>query len=162
MSSSKRPAKKQQQDRKKKQGKDGIDEIFEKMDLNHDGRISVYELTKAARLLGLNPTAEDAEQMIKDCNPSQKGYVNKTEFRKLFNDRQADIDAQIQEIVKAFQVFDKDNSGTISADEIREVLRKSGEDVDEAEIEEMLKLVDVDGDGNISIEEFACVMCDLN
>jgi calmodulin len=43
-------------------------------------------------------------------------------------------------------------SGTISADEIREVLRKSGEDVDEAEIEEMLKLVDVDGDGNISIE----------
>lgn len=41
------------------------------MDLNHDGRISVLELTKAARLIGLNPTRDEAEQMIQDCKPSR-------------------------------------------------------------------------------------------
>ena len=43
-------------------------------------------------------------------------------------------------------------SGSLSVDEIREVLRLSGEDVSEAELEDILKKVDVDGDGNISIE----------
>lgn len=138
-----------------------IDDVFEKMDLNHDGRISVLELTKAARLIGLNPTREEAELMIQDCNPAQKGYVTKSEFRKLFEDRQTDIDEQIKEITDAFRVFDKDNSGTISADEILAVLKTCGEDVDEEEINEMLRKVDKDGDGNIDIEEFAAVMCDL-
>lgn len=148
--------------KKKNHDKPDIDKIFEKMDLNHDGRISVMELTKAARLLGLNPTRQEAEQMIADCNPSQKGYVSKSEFRKLFEDRQADIDEQVKQISDAFKVFDKDKSGTITADEIRAVLRKCGEEVDEAEVEDILRRVDVDGDGKISIEEFAAVMCDLH
>ena len=48
-----------------------MDKIFESMDLNHDGRISVIELTKAARFLGYNPTKKEAEEMINDCNPSR-------------------------------------------------------------------------------------------
>jgi len=43
-------------------------------------------------------------------------------------------------------------SGTISRDEIRAVLQAAGEAVEEAEIDEMLNRVDIDGDGNISIE----------
>lgn len=148
--------------KRKKNEKQDIDKIFEQMDLNHDGRISVMELTKAARLLGLNPTRKEAEMMIQDCNPAQKGYVTKSEFKKLFEDRQADIEQQIKEISDAFKVFDKDNSGTISADEIRAVLKKCGEDLDDKELDEMLRRVDVDGDGKISIEEFAAVMCDLH
>ncbi|XP_045181596.1 uncharacterized protein LOC123540559 [Mercenaria mercenaria] len=161
MSSTKKPAKKHQI-KKKKPEKDDIDIIFDKIDLNNDGRISVIELTKAARYLGMNPTRKEAEQMIKDCNPSQPGYVNKSEFRKLFDDHEANIEAEIKDIAAAFRVFDKDNSGTITADEIRAVLRMSGEEVDEAEIEEMLRMVDIDGDGNISYEEFATVMCNMD
>lgn len=152
----------QKKAKRKKNEKQDIDKIFEQMDLNHDGRISVMELTKAARLLGLNPTRKEAEMMIQDCNPAQKGYVTKSEFKKLFEDRQADIEQQIKEISDAFKVFDKDNSGTISADEIRAVLKKCGEDLDDKELDEMLRRVDVDGDGKISIEEFAAVMCDLH
>ncbi|WAR18065.1 CALM1-like protein [Mya arenaria] len=146
---------------KTKKQKSEIEQIFEKIDLNNDGRISVIELTKAARLLGMNPTQDEAAQMIADCNPSQEGYVNKSEFRKLFSDQKADIDAQVEEMKTAFKVFDKDNSGTISRDEIREVLNMAGEKIDDSEIDEMLRKVDIDGDGNISIDEFAAVMCDL-
>ena len=49
-----------------------MDEIFDQMDLNHDGRISVHELKKAAQLLGMNPTHAEAEQIIADCNPTRE------------------------------------------------------------------------------------------
>ena len=49
-------------------------------------------------------------------------------------------------------MFDKDNSGTISAEEIRVVLSKCGEKLDEAEVEDMIKRADLDGDGLISYE----------
>ena len=53
-------------------------------------------------------------------------------------------------------MFDKDNSGTISAEEIKAVLSKCGEKLDEAEVDEMIKRADLDGDGLISYEGRLC------
>ena len=83
---------------------------------------------------------------------AEPGYVTKSEFKRMFKDRQADVDEQIRQVTEAFRVFDKDNSGTISADEIRVVLSKCGEEVDDSEIDDMIKQADVDGDGLISYE----------
>ena len=88
----------------------------------------------------------------------EPGYITRSEFKKLFKDRQADVDAQIEEITKAFRVFDKDNSGTISAEEIKAVLSKCGEKLDEAEVDEMIKRADLDGDGLISYEGRLCLL----
>ncbi|KAH3802310.1 neo-calmodulin-like [Dreissena polymorpha] len=139
--------------------KPAIDEIFDQMDQNHDGRISVHELKKAARLLGLNPTLKEAEQMIEDCNPREKGYVARAEFRKLFESKEKDMGMQVEQIKAAFKVFDKDNSGALTRDEILSVLRLAGDKVDDAELDDMISRVDVDGDGKISIEEFAELVC---
>jgi calmodulin len=54
-----------------------------------------------------------------------------------------------QELLNAFRVFDKDNSGTISSDELRNVLKKLGEDLTDEEVDEMIRLADVNGDGSI-------------
>ena len=54
-----------------------------------------------------------------------------------------------QELMNAFKVFDKDGSGTISSDELRNVLKSLGEDLTDAEVDEMIKLADVNGDGTI-------------
>ncbi|KAL6406874.1 calmodulin [Ilyonectria robusta] len=50
------------------------------------------------------------------------------------------------------QVFDKDGSGTISRDEIRQVMLSLGERLTEEEINEMLKVADKDGNGTIDCE----------
>ena len=54
-----------------------------------------------------------------------------------------------QELRNAFLVFDKDNNGTISAAELRQVLASLGENLTDEELDEMLKLADVNGDGDI-------------
>ena len=46
--------------------------MFDLLDINNDGSVSVAELEKAARYLGWNPTRQEAEVMINDCNPKSK------------------------------------------------------------------------------------------
>ncbi len=54
-------------------------------------------------------------------------------------------------------MFDKNKSGTITADEIQAVIGFSGE-LDKKAIDKMIKEADADGDGEISFEEFASMM----
>lgn len=57
-----------------------------------------------------------------------------------------------EELLNAFKVFDKDGSGTISSDELRSVLRSLGENLTDDELEEMIKMADGNGDGQIDCE----------
>ena len=54
-----------------------------------------------------------------------------------------------EELCKAFQVFDRDSSGTISTEELRDVLKSVGENLTQTELDEMMRQVDVDGSGTI-------------
>ncbi|GKT65988.1 hypothetical protein ColTof4_03258 [Colletotrichum tofieldiae] len=54
-----------------------------------------------------------------------------------------------EELKNAFKVFDRDGSGTISAEELRHVLTSLGENMTPAEIDEMIQMADKDGDGSI-------------
>jgi calmodulin len=52
----------------------------------------------------------------------------------------------------AFQVFDRDGSGTISSEELRMVMKQLGENLTDLEIDEMMREADKDGDGTIDCE----------
>ena len=58
----------------------------------------------------------------------------------------SDSDAELK---AAFEVFDKDGNGTISAEELRTLMKSIGEDLTDQDIDEMVKEADKDGDGNI-------------
>ena len=63
-------------------------------------------------------------------------------------------------IICSFKMYDTDGSGTISRDEIRQIVKLSGEDDDmkDSEIEEMIRESDIDGDGEIDLKEFTKVI----
>lgn len=54
----------------------------------------------------------------------------------------------------AFAVFDQDGSGTISADELRQVMKSLGEDLTDREIDEMIAEADKDRNGSIDCKLF--------
>lgn len=70
------------------------------------------------------------------------------EFCKMMTTPTKDVDFEA-EMKSAFKVFDHDNSGTISLDELRRVMRSFGEILTEDELDAMIKEVDKDGDGSI-------------
>ena len=57
-----------------------------------------------------------------------------------------------EETKAAFRVFDKDGSGTISANELRAVMKSLGEDLTDAEIDDMIREADKDNSGTIDCE----------
>ena len=61
------------------------------------------------------------------------------------------------EIRQAFEVFDKDGSGTISAEELKHVMRAIGENVTAEDVDEMISHVDKDGNGTIDCKYFSLI-----
>ena len=56
-------------------------------------------------------------------------------------------------LTQAFKMFDKDGGGSISIDEIKQVL-SFGQDLDDDAFDELILQVDENGDGEVSFEEF--------
>ena len=59
-----------------------------------------------------------------------------------------------REILEAFIAFDLDKNNFIGAAEIRHILINIGEQVTDEEVDEMIRMVDRDGDGQVSFDEF--------
>ena len=59
-----------------------------------------------------------------------------------------------EEILEAFQAFDLDKNNFVGAAEIRHVLINIGEQATDEEVDEMIRMVDTDGDGQVSWDEF--------
>jgi serine/threonine-protein phosphatase 2B regulatory subunit len=59
-----------------------------------------------------------------------------------------------EEILEAFRAFDLDKNNFIGAAEIRHILINIGEQVTDEEVDEMIRMVDKDGDGQVSWDEF--------
>jgi calmodulin len=60
--------------------------------------------------------------------------------------------ANEDDLKMAFQLFDKDGNGFISADELELVMSNLGEKLAEEEVNEMIRAADMDGDGQINYE----------
>lgn len=58
------------------------------------------------------------------------------------------------EIKDAFFTFDMSGNGFVAAAEIRFVLDALGENVTDEEIDEMIRMIDADGDGQVNFTEF--------
>lgn len=67
-----------------------------------------------------------------------------------------------EEILKAFKLFDDDNTGKVSLKNLKRVARELGETMTDEELQEMIDEADRDGDGEISEEEFIRVMKKTN
>ncbi|CAD6338543.1 unnamed protein product [Miscanthus lutarioriparius] len=72
----------------------------------------------------------------------------------------ADFEAlsYISSLVEAFQAFDSDSDGLVTAPELRGLLASLGLDKTEAEARDMLARADADRDGRLSVEELLDVM----
>ena len=65
---------------------------------------------------------------------------------------------QINEFKEAFSLFDKDGDGTITTLELGTVMRSLGQNPTDAELQDMINEVDVDGNGTIDFKEFLSMM----
>jgi len=83
------------------------------------------------------------------------GFIDYSEFViASMNEKQLLTNEKLE---AAFKMFDKDGSGMISTEEIKQVL-SFGKNLDDQAVTEIIKQVDENGDGEISFEEFSKMM----
>ena len=130
--------------------------VFKAFDKNGDGKLSMEEV-KSGYMdhYGRVMSDEDVEMMFKAVDSDNSGFIDYSEF--VVATMNAKALTTNEKLRAAFNMFDKDGSGVISSDEIKEVLGFGG-NLDSEAIDLIMKQVDDNGDGQISFEEFVSMM----
>ncbi|GAB2252104.1 hypothetical protein Droror1_Dr00004951 [Drosera rotundifolia] len=163
-----------------------LEQVFNFIDSNGDGKISPLELRKLLLCLGHDKSkvTEEVQRMVKEADSNGDGYIDLNEYMKVVmvdnskasnyhgsgggdggdhdiesrdHDHKHGFDEEV--LMDVFLVFDADKNGLISARELSNVLNMLG--FDHCGIEEcllMIKGVDKDGDGFVDFEEFKLMM----
>lgn len=140
--------------------------------ISKDGNyIDASELKFAMRALGFEPKKEEIKKILNSIEkeastvqsssssscPPVTGKVSLEQF-VLVMARKFEEKGTREEIMKAFSLFDADNTGRITFENLKAVAAELGEAIDDQELEEMIAEADRDGDGGVDREEFFRIM----
>jgi len=128
------------------------------------------------RALGFEPKKDEVKRMIADIDKDGTGTIDFNAFLEMMTAKmvcclhgwanavmcmsllpQAEKDPR-EEIMKAFRLFDDDDTGKISFKNLKRVAKELGENMTDEELQEMIDEADRDGDGEINEEEFLRIM----
>lgn len=132
-----------------------LDQVFKKLDVDHDGKLSLDELLGGLQKVLPEMTEEEARELFKQADSDNSGFIDYSEWisatinkKKILSD---------ENLKSAFKLFDRDNSGKISTSEIKKILDQ-GKKIDQSVWEEIIKEVDENQDGEIDFDEFCHMM----
>jgi calmodulin len=133
-------------------------DAFKLFDKDQSGSIDSTELGMVLRSLGQNPTETDIQEMITTADVSGDNKIQFDEFLRITLPKR---DPNPEETLKeCFKMFDKDNNGVVSREELRGILVATlAENCTEKDVDEMMDMADTNKDGLIQYQEFVHAMC---
>jgi Ca2+-binding EF-hand superfamily protein len=114
------------------------------------------------RKLGMEYSRQHLAETVKVVDANGDNEIDFEEFMTLMNltcqcDQNGDRDPD-WELRRAFATFDCDGSGYIDVTELDTLMKKLGQNLTRAELQETLEVVDENGDGTVSFLEFKTIM----
>ncbi|XP_069118561.1 calmodulin-like [Argopecten irradians] len=134
-------------------------EAFGMFDKDGDGTITTKELSTVMRSLGQNPTEAELRCMLQEVDADGSGTIDFAEFLTMMAKRMSNApESPEEQMLEAFRLFDRDGNGSISPEELKQVMANLGEKLTDEELDSMIKEADTDGDGSVNYEEFVKMM----
>ncbi|CAK1556040.1 unnamed protein product [Leptosia nina] len=133
--------------------KNDLHEAFNLLDYNGEGKIKAEDFRVAIKALGYEPTKEELQKMINGVDKGLTGKLSFENFETAIMRKIMSLDND-GDIMKSFRLFDMDDCGFISFENLKEVTKILGIHLSDEEIEEMIDDADKDFDGFISVQEF--------
>ena len=128
-------------------------EAFQAFDKDGNGSITVRELGTVMRSLGQNLSEAEIKEMIDIVDEDKNGTIDFQEFLHLMA-RKMKLVRKEEQLLDAINILDKDGNGKISKYELRYNLLSSNSDINGEDIEEFIKTIGTDEEGNIDIQNF--------
>ncbi|NXS45714.1 CABP2 protein, partial [Balaeniceps rex] len=130
-----------------------LKQAFREFDKDRDGYISYKDLGECMRTMGYMPTEMELIELSQQITG---GKVDFDDFVELMGPKMLAETADmigIKELRDAFREFDTNGDGQISMAELREAMCKLlGHQLNYREVDEILKDVDLNGDGLVDFE----------
>ena len=147
--------------RRKRLSEDEEDELwgaFDVFDSQKLGYVKYRETKELMRALGFQVNKQEVRDLFRlyERDVETEG-LEFFEFREIMMDKVLERDPW-EEHRKVFRLFDKDGSGKISLRDMRLLARQIGEKVTDETLLDMIDEFDLDGDGEIDMEEFLQIM----
>ncbi|VEU23869.1 DEKNAAC104880 [Brettanomyces naardenensis] len=133
--------------------KQEIREAFSLFDLDNDGYLDYHELKVALRALGFDYPKKEVLSIIEEFDSDNRKQISYDDFYRFVANKIVERDP-VEEIKRAFKLFDDDGTGKISLKNLRRVAKELGENLTDDELMAMIDEFDLDGDGEINEEEF--------
>merc|ERR1711977_548365 len=95
---------------------------FRAIDVNHDGELSLEELSAGLKFMGVDPSS--AGQLADALDVNHDGSIQYSEFVASLLKSQNDLAEN--NLRSAFDIFDVDHNGSINLDELRLMLSGGG------------------------------------
>ena len=134
-----------------------LKDVFNRFDESGDGYLQLEEITAGLKeVLGhVKANMTIFNEILDSLDKNRNGVVDYTEFLVAAADKNMLLTEQ--NLRFAFNMFDADKNGVISKPELKAVF-ETVEQKDDELWNEIFGEVDVDGDGDISFEEFKLCM----
>ena len=127
-------------------------EAFTLFDKDGDNFITDVEFSTVVRSMGINPSQKEIHDMLELAdNPSKIDFSTFIKAMKTCK-RKPDVE---DDLVKAFQIFDKKNTGRVRVSEIKSALTSLGECLSDSEVDELIRLANPNSNGEIDYRDFA-------
>ncbi|OWR51101.1 putative centrin [Danaus plexippus plexippus] len=133
--------------------KSDLQQAFDLLDYNGEGKIRAEDFRVAIKALGYEPTKEELQKMISGVDKGQTGKLSFENFETAIMRKVMSLDSD-GDIMKSFRLFDMNDTGFISVENVKRVTDILGTYLTDEEIDEMVDDADTDYDGYISAQEF--------
>ena len=129
-------------------------QVLDIYDPNDEGTVSSKDISKILKAMGRTLNNDDEKNFLEAADPENTGAISKDKFLSTVETMFSLPDENINELLEAFKVFDVKDTGKISVKNFKNVLVNIGQQFNDYEVDEILKYIDVDRDGNITIKDF--------
>ncbi|XP_042492816.1 probable calcium-binding protein CML44 [Macadamia integrifolia] len=139
-----------------------LNRIFNKLDRNGDGYVTAGELHWVLDRVGILTSREEVEYTLKQDSLDLQEFIGFYESIE----KPCEVDDKAEEerddevdLVEAFKVFDLNNDGFISCEELQSVLSRLGLwEETRGDCRNMIRKFDTNSDGLVDFEEFKAMM----
>jgi Ca2+-binding EF-hand superfamily protein len=130
-------------------------EAFRLFDKDNSGLISIEEIRKVMKNMGNEMSTEEIKAMMSGLDEDGSGEITFEEFVTFMQRTEVQEEtSEEDEVIRAFQTFDKDGNGWLSCAEFKHILTNLGNRFSDEEVQEIFNEADLNHDGKIEYREF--------
>lgn len=131
-----------------------IREVFLSFDFDEDGFLCPLDIRSALTKYGYSAKKDTIHHLLGEYDHEMEGAIDFKAFVAMCAKNHEQEQVSKNEIRNLYLKYDKNKKGYFDINDLKKVSKELGENVDDETLEEMIRSIDSNMDGNVTFEDF--------